>query len=336
MLDANGQRLVNVVEIMNAIKAESPSVAEIVERHIGLLTGVEERTRKDYRRIARDHITPHLGAFPVEALHRERVKEWVNDLAPTMSPKTLHGVYALLSSAMETAISLRLHGDNPCRGVRLPRIRQQEMVLLTNGELGMILHHVPEHYRTFVRFLAGTGARWGEAIVLTVADVDLLSPTATVRINKALKRAPNGHYVGEPKTIRSVRAVSLPKTLVDELVGLAVAKESGELLFTGPRGARLHHGNFRQRVWLPAIELASAEDVGRLAKRPRIHDLRHSHASWLIAQGVDLPTVQRRLGHESITTTVDRYGHLMPDQLSKAALAADTAFTAIDRGRIVI
>jgi integrase len=48
-------------------------------------------------------------------------------------------------------------------------------------------------------------------------------------------------------------------------------------------------------------------------KTPRIHDLRHSHASWLIAAGVPLPAIQRRLGHESITTTIDRYGHLAPE-----------------------
>ena len=59
--------------------------------------------------------------------------------------------------------------------------------------------------------------------------------------------------------------------------------------------------------------------------RPRIHDLRHTHVSWLIAQGVQLPAISRRLGHESITTTIDRYGHLLPevdDGLVRALAAA--------------
>jgi integrase len=108
-----------------------------------------------------------------------------------------------------------------------------------------------------------------------------------------------------------------------------------EVLFTGPRGGRIYYGKFRSDVWAPAVAKAQAAVDGdglevapelRLTVRPGVHALRHSHASWLIAAGVDLPTVQRRLGHESITTTIDSYGHLMPDQLEKAAAAADLAF----------
>ena len=72
-------------------------------------------------------------------------------------------------------------------------------------------------------------------------------------------------------------------------------------------------------------------DVARLTKRPRVHDLRHTHASWMIAQGTDLFVLQRRLGHESITTTTDTYSHLLPDQQRAAAQAAGRAL----RGLIV-
>jgi hypothetical protein len=92
-----------------------------------------------------------------------------------------------------------------------------------------------------------------------------------------------------------------------------------DLLFTGPQGKRWDAGTFRRLRWVPAIELA-AEKFG-LIKRPRIHDLRHSHAAWLIAARVPLPAIQRRLGHESITTTVDRYGHLL-DALDDEVMAA--------------
>ena len=90
-------------------------------------------------------------------------------------------------------------------------------------------------------------------------------------------------------------------------------------MFTADRGGVVHDGNFRWRIWSKAVEDA------KLGKKPRIHDLRHSHASWLIAAGVPLPVIQRRMGHESIQTTVDVYGHLAPDALEIAARATSLA-----------
>lgn len=332
LLDANGQRLQDAANVLAAIEGDVPTVATVVTDHINELTGVQERTRKDYRRLAAAHISPTLGTLPVTELTKRRVRAWVNQLDTDLSPKTLHNVHALLSAAMVTAVEDGLRADNPCRGIRLPRVGGHETAFLTPGEFAILLKHVPEHYQPFVSFLAATGVRWGEAVVLTVADVDLLAATPTVRISKALKRGTVGHHVGETKTLRSKRTISLPGSLVSQLVPL-VAAESDELLFTTEAGTRLHHGNFRARVWLPAIEAATdtgLPEAARLTKQPRIHDLRHSHGSWLVAEGVDLPTVQHRLGHESITTTINTYGHLMPDQLNRAAQAADAALGAIN------
>jgi integrase len=75
------------------------------------------------------------------------------------------------------------------------------------------------------------------------------------------------------------------------------------------------------KVWTPAVKEAD------LGKRPTIHSLRHSSASWLIAAGLPLPVIQRRLGHEQISTTIDRYGHLAPGALSEAADAASNALS---------
>jgi integrase len=334
LLDANRQRLDRAVDVMASIRRETPTVAETIERHIGLLTGIEQATRKRYRAQAAKHITPHLGSWPVDQLSRDRIREWVNDLAHTMSPKTLHGIHSLLSAALRTAVESGQRSDNPCRGVRLPRLRTPEMTFLSHAEFAQLAGYVPEHYRPFVRFLAGTGLRFSEAIVLTVGDVDLLTDNPTVRVSKSLKRAEAGWYVGEPKTRRANRTVSLPASLVDELVPLVSAREADEPLFTTEDGSRIHHGNLSSRVWAPAVKAAQQRTdddgnqiPGALTKTPRIHDLRHSHASWLITAGVDLPTIQRRLGHESITVTVDTYGHLAPDQLSRAALAADRALS---------
>ncbi|WP_054010789.1 tyrosine-type recombinase/integrase [Arthrobacter sp. ERGS1:01] len=80
------------------------------------------------------------------------------------------------------------------------------------------------------------------------------------------------------------------------------------------------HSTFWQKTWVPAI--AAANDAG-LAKTPRIHDLRHTHVSWPIHEGVPLFTISRRLGHTSTSTTEQVYGHLMPQALQEAADAME-------------
>ena len=120
------------------------------------------------------------------------------------------------------------------------------------------------------------------------------------------------------------RVLVVGDIMLDDLRDACAGKARSDLVFTAPRGGEIRHRTFWSRVWLPA--------VGHLDPRPRIHDLRHSHASWLLGQGVPIHVVQARLGHESIKTTVDTYSHLLPDAQIMAANAAALAFGA--RGEI--
>jgi integrase len=170
------------------------------------------------------------------------------------------------------------------------------------------VRHLPRRHRL----------RFGEAIALRVADVDLLAETPVVRVTKSWRRTPGGFEEGPTKSRKSRRTVSLSGDVVDVLAPL-VTRPGTELLFTGRDGHRVSHSNFHGRIWTPAAKQFEA-DTG---KRPRIHDLRHSHISWLIAGGVPLPVIQDRAGHEQIATTVGTYGHLLPDQHQKTAAALE-------------
>ena len=105
-----------------------------------------------------------------------------------------------------------------------------------------------------------------------------------------------------------------------------------QLLFPGAQGGRqIWYGAFNTRIWKKAVDRANDQaacdeaDLLPIGKRPNIHDLRHTHASWLIHAGAPLPFVQARLGHEKITTTVDTYGHLLPDaHLQMAQIMSET------------
>jgi integrase len=300
-----------------------PTVAEWVEKHIADLTGVTDRTRADYRSLAAKHITPYLGPVHLDEVTSADISRWANQLEThaNLSAKTIGNLRALLSSAFGYAVDEGLRGDNPMRRLRRSRAGEHEredMTLLTPQEFALLRSLLPGHWRPFATFLAGTGLRFGEAAALRVSDVDLLASTPVVRVTKAWRRTANGFEDGPTKSRKSRRTVSLPADVVDVLAPL-VTRPGDELLFTNQHGNRVLHANLWNKVWKPTVN----EFEKATGKRPRLHDLRHSHISWLLAAGVPLTVVQDRAGHENITTTVGVYGHLMPDQHAKTAAALE-------------
>lgn len=296
-----------------------PTLDEVAADHIAHLTGIEEGTRTTYSRLWDRVWSPRLGHIPANRLTRDDVARAVNDLGRSYSHKSLENQRGLLSAVVQRAVEHGHLTKNHAKGIRLPRGQEGERVemrIITPDEYAGVIERVAEHYRPFVDFLAGTGCRWGEAVALIVADVQL----PNVRIRRALKWSPdNNRKVGATKTRRSNRTVVLPPEIHDEIRAACADKSGSDLVFTAPRGGQILHRTFWSRVWLPA--------VAHLEPRPRIHDLRHSHASTLLAAGVPIHVVQARLGHESIQTTVDTYTHLLPDAQIMAAQAASLAFT---------
>lgn len=306
---------------------DMPTLAVWLEHYLAHLTGATDGTIAEYRRTAARTWLPTLGHLPLDAIDADTVKAWVGRQkrvvtvrgTPT-SAKTIANAHSLLSQALAAAVEKGHLTTNQARGVTLPSGVREEMVCLTHAEFARLIHATPDHWRPLVATLAGTGVRWGEATALRWSDLDLDADVPQVTITRAWKRGPTTRELGAPKTTKARRRVSLPAEVVDALRPHLGAAD--DFVFTGPRGGHVHHQAFHPRVWRPAI---AASGIG---KRPRIHDLRHSHASWLIAAGVPLNVVQRRLGHESITTTVDTYGHLMGDAQTIAANAASLALSA--------
>jgi integrase len=234
---------------------------------------------------------------------------------------------------------------NPAKGLGpSPKSLHRDMVFLTHQEWAT-LHRClarpaavvgrepaePSFGQDLATLLVGGGLRWSEATALTVGQCDLLAPNAVVRVDRAWKRNPDGSYVvGEPKSRRAVRSVELPEQVRDILIARTAGKRLTELVFAAPSGGQFLSSWFYDRYWKRGVARA-AEDFG-LLKRPRVHDLRHTHASWLIADGRPLASIQRRLGHESITTTIDRYGHLLPELEAGNADAIARALAAVSLG----
>lgn len=302
-----------------------PTMDELAAAHIEHLSAVEPGTRLNYERLWARTWGPQFGAVRAHRLTKDDVNKALGALGARYSHKSLENQRGLLAGVLERAIEHEHVKKNVAKGIQLPAGRpsrgKDEMRVLTLDEFRAIEDALDEHYRPLLRFLWGTGCRWGEAVALPVSSVRL----PNIHIRQALKWSPdNERRIGIPKTKKSRRTISLPTAVQDDLSLLCEGKKSAELVFTAKRGGPVLHRTFWSRYWLPAI--ASIEDP-----KPRIHDLRHGHASHLLANGVPIHIVQARLGHTSIKTTVDTYSHLLPDAQRMAQDAASLAFVGRPR-----
>jgi integrase len=313
-------------------------------------TGVEDRYRDACHGELARYINPTFGNCDVrssEHLSKRTIQAWVNQLEQTqvrrgsktklMSPKTIKNLHGLLSSIMQEAVEADppLRDRNPCKGVRLPRTDDdgttgddidEDIEFLTPVEVAGIAScmRTPQGKR-LTEDIYATGGRWGEVSAWACKHLDRTDPLKPrARIVRAWKWSKSkGHYLGKPKSKRSRRSVRLTLHTYDNWVAQgALTRGPDELIYHNGEGERLPYSTFYDE-WMYAVRRAKELGLLPAHKNPTIHDLRHSHAAALISAGHSLTYIQRRLGHESIKTTSDLYGHLLPE-------ADDAAMATID------
>jgi len=160
-------------------------------------------------------------------------------------------------------------------------------------------------YGLLVCFTALTGLRAGEVAALRVGRVD--PARGRVEVAESVTERSGELFVGPTKTYER-RSVPIPGLIAEELAAhLKTRPDDPEtFVFTGPEGGPFRHGNFYRRHYKKAVVQAG------LDPRTRFHDLRHTAAALMVAEGAHLLAVKERLGHSSIQVTADRYGHLFP------------------------
>jgi integrase len=299
------------------------TVHEWIEHHISHLTGLRKSTLYDYRSYLKNDIDEALGDLPLQTLSRDDIARWTQHLSECgASGKTIANKHGFLSSALNAAVRAGHISSNPAAGQRLPTSERQDMVCLSKDDFGRLLGNITDYWRPLVEFLVASGCRWGEATALRPADVDRAANT--VRISRAWKRTYDrgGYEIGPPKTKKSVRTINVPDTVLEKL------DYTNEWIFLNKAGRPVKGNGFHDRIWRPAVERTwpsvdkapnSVIRAGTRNLRPRIHDLRHTCASWLVTAGVPLPVVQQHLGHESINTTIQLYAHIDRRSMQAAA-----------------
>ena len=254
-------------------------------------------------RIARElrlHILPRFGERPLSSLRRSHIEEWAKTLPLAASSARM--VYETLSNMLAAAVDDERIVRNPAKGARLARATAAPFVPLTGDEVRLLAHTESPHLRGAVLTAAGTGLRQGELFGLTVDRVDFLR--REMRIDRQLWTPPKGAPIlKEPKSRNSYRTSALSPLLVDVLSAHIAS------FGTGAYGLVFHS------TGKPIPRANAMAYMRRLTKRAELaatwHDLRHHHASSLLAAGVNPAKVAERLGHD-LKTLLTTYAHVMP------------------------
>jgi integrase len=288
-------------------------------------TDLKPKTRHQYNSLLTLHILPTWRTVPLAKVTFEGLSQWVARLSlGGLGPSGVRQSVFVVSAALDHAVRSGRIRSNPAHGLGLPRPRRRDYVFLTHGQLRDLAAEAGS-WRVFVLVLGYTGLRWGEATALRVCDIDL--SRRRVDVGRAFSDV-GGHVVlGTPKSHQS-RTVPVPRFLARELSVATTGKHADDLVFTMPGGSVMRLSNWRRASFLPARARAG------LSGRFRIHDLRHTAASLMIQAGYPPKMLQEIMGHASITTTLDLYGHLYPGDMDRYADRLDSA--ADDAGKAKI
>lgn len=294
------------------------SLAEYVEHWTQAEAHLRPSSRANLDSRLRLHILPAFGDQPLNAITPVDVRSWVAGLSDCLSPGSVASTYRTLARILTTAQIDGLIRRTPCVGVRLPKqTGHTEMHFLTPTEVARLADAVEDRYRSLIYTAAYTGMRWGELAGLRVHRLDF--DAATVRVVEAQTEF-NGYVELGPTKTGAHRTISLPPFLVAMLRAHVDAYASTDgAVFTSAEGTAVRR-NFYDRHFKKAVRFAE------LPPKLRFHDLRHTCAALLIAQGAHPKEIQERMGHSTIRLTFDRYGHLFPSLDSRLRDGLEAAF----------
>lgn len=259
-------------------------------------------------------VLPKFGTTPLVKITNGAVRAWVAEMLDSgLSAATARKAVFALRRCLAAAVADRRILANPALEVPLPSERAKPARYLDQAEVERLVTEVPGEYRALVLVGAYGGLRWGEAIALTRASVDVLRSRVVVSSTavEVHGKVTLGH---EPKTRRSRRSVPLARSVmrrVEDHLGAYVGPEPDALLFTASRGGPLFRSTFARHVWQPAVARASLDGF-------TVHGLRHSFVAILVAAGCNVREVSEWAGHNSVAFTLTRYGGLFEDGSAQA------------------
>ena len=290
-------------------------------------TSVRPKTADGYAFIVRKYIAPQIGHIPLRGLQPTHIQGLYSGmLAAGLSANTTRHAHAVIRRALSEGVRMGRIGRNVALSIRAPRLDRREMRTFSAPEAHRFLAAAQDSpYHVVFVTLLWSGARRSEVLGLTWRNVDLL--LSTISITHALHVLPNGlATLVPPKSAKGRRQIALPPSLALALTQHRWSMEQlrGSLpddafVFTMPDG----------RPMLPDSVTHAFKRIARKAglEGIRLHDLRHTHASLMLGQGVHPKVVSECLGHSSIAITLDVYSHVSPGIQKAAAEVFDKALS---------
>lgn len=282
------------------------------------------KTYQIYESVTRLYIKPHIGGVPLGYLSRIHIDRLIGGKLSGVGPGAKEKVYKVLRYSLQAAIRSRYILSNPCDTDLRPRHEFRRFRVLTLDESRRLLEATrgTECYEIMLLALT-TGMRQGEILALQWRDVDL--DRATITVQATLDFDASGLAIRKSPKCGKLRIIDLPATTLDALRARQLTQRpKSEWIFTDKNGDPLHKEGmlrYQFRRALIAVELATEEE-----SFVRFHDLRHTHATQLLAAGCNVKVVQERLGHASAKMTLDVYGHFVTSLQKEAAAATDAMY----------
>jgi integrase len=336
------RRLIGAFENGMDVSPDKMTVAEFIERwdRDWAASNVSPKTRERYMELLNHHVRPHLGAYPIQKLKPFQLTQLYSRLLRTeestgLAPRTVGHVHRALRRALGHAVTWQIIAQNPADSVSPPKVEAGEMEILSEDQLHETLALLKgKAIYPIVAFALSTGMRRGEIVAVRWKDVDLAEAgSGKVQVRQSVEQTKNGLRLKPPKTKHGLRAISLPASVVAELRSVRLGQQeqrlalglgklpNDALVFPNPDGD-LRSPNALSKDWTRNRDVLGLPKV-------TFHAFRHTHASQLIASGMDVLTISRRMGHASASITLNVYGHLFSTSDDRAAQIMEASFSSI-------
>jgi len=333
-------RLITALKSGDYVEPSKQTLGEFLDEWLAFIKPtVAPKTHERYAEICQKSIAPLIGEVALSKLKTDRIDnafskaltEGRRDGQGGLAPRTVHHMRRVLIKALGQAVTWERLSRNPATATTPPKVERQKMLAYDAAQMATLLEAF-RPTRMFVPVLLAVmcGLRRGEIIALRWKNVELGDNRRQLSVVESAEQTKDGIRYKEPKSGRA-RTVALSSTVVAELKAHRVRQAEEQLrLGLRPDGesfvvAQIDGSPLQPRSltheWVRLIEKTELPRI-------RFHDLRHTHASQMLAAGVHPKVASERLGHSSIGITLDLYSHVMPGMQADAAEQVDAALQA--------
>lgn len=303
---------------------------EWLENYVKALRKISTYNR--YRELINKYLQT-LGGIPIQNITSYQIEQLLMNNKKNISGATLQAVYTIINTIMERALKLKVIKDNPCKYIERPKRDKFTPEVLDVNEIQLVLNSLDLNinydymFSIAFRVTVELGVRRGELAGLEWSNIDFKENLVTINNNLIYS---NGHVLmSTPKTAESCRTIYISDELLILLKKLRIRQNENKLkygefynknifnekrydfIFTWENGSYIHPMYYLNKLKKVLIK-------ANINKKIRFHDLRHTNATLLLSQGVDFKTIQIRLGHKDINTTLNIYSHVNKEMQKNA------------------